>query len=657
MRSHPLDRCPADSTPDDRGTAPASGLLTPLAEVLSDFTRGLTGSLTVAELLVRLGASATGLLDVDAAAVVVVESQWTRLICASDAATEAAENAQSRVGGPAQTGHRRQAPVVVEDLSRQGSWPGFGTATVAAGFHAVAAIPLVGRGRGWAVLDLYRRQAGPFDPEVLSAAQSLAEVATAHLLLADDRERAAAALGEMSYRALHDPLTGLANRALFLDRAEHALAARRRHRGPVAVLFVDLDGFKGVNDTLGHAGGDLLLQEVGRRFTAVVRAEDTVARLGGDEFAVLSTSFPDGADPDGAWAAAARTAERLAASLLPPVHLLGSRIHVRASIGVAVAGPGQECAADLVHAADIAMYRSKPGDARSSGPPRGRLDHPDQHARSQLIDELRRAAAPGGGDGRDPFHVVYQPVVELHGAGGTRPRRQVEALLRWTHPTRGELAPASFLRVAEDTELIVDIGSTVLRRACLLARDWQDVNFESSVSVNISPTELRHPGFAARVADAVRGADIESRWLRLEVTEQSLLESGDQVADTMAELHKLGVGLSLDDFGSGLSSITQLDRFPIDAVKLDRSWMTRLDDGSGAGIIGGIRSLTRALGLEAVAEGVETAAQLAELQVLGFDHAQGFLLGRPVARSAVAPRTGRRDLPAGTPLLSEGIGR
>lgn len=645
MRSDPLETIAVEPLADEPSTARPSTFRAPLAHVLSDFTRGLTGSLTVEELLLRLGGTATSLLDVDGSAVLVVDSGWSRLVCASDAATEAAEHAQSRIGGPAQTGHQRRAPVVVEDLTHQNSWPGFGTATVAAGFHAVAAIPLVGRGRSWAVLDLYRREPGPFDPDVLGAAQSLAEVAAAHLLMADDRERAAAALGEMSYRALHDPLTGLANRALFFDRVEHALAARRRHRGPVVVIFADLDGFKSVNDTLGHAAGDLLLQEVSRRFTAVIRAEDTVARLGGDEFAVLSTSFPEGPDPevsgpDGAADWGPRTAERLAASLQPPVHLMGSRVQVRASIGVALARPGLECAADLVHAADVAMYRSKPRDMRSTRPAHSHLDHPDQHARSRLIDELRRAAAPDGGGGRDPFHVVYQPVVELNGAGGPRPRRQLEALLRWSHPTRGELAPGSFLRVAEDTQLIVGIGATVLRRACLLARDWQDVDFESSVSVNISPTELRHPGFAARVADAVQSADIDPRWLRLEVTEQSLLESGDQVASTMAELKELGVGLSLDDFGSGLSSITQLDRFPIDAVKLDKSLIPRLDEGSGAAVIGGIRSLTRALGLEAVAEGVETEAQLAELQNLGFDHAQGFLLGRPVARSALRPQPG-----------------
>lgn len=626
-------------------------ILAPLAQVLSDFTRGLTGSLTVEQLLARLATATADLLEVDGCAVIVVESGWTRLVHASDPATEAAESAQSRIGGPGQSSHRQRAPVVLQDLTRPTRWPEFATATVAVGFHAVASIPLVGRDRSWAVLDLYRREPGPFDPEVLSAAQSLAEVATAHLLMADDRDRAATALGEMSYRALHDPLTGLANRALFFDRAEHALAARRRHRGPVVMIFADLDGFKGVNDTLGHAAGDLLLQEVGRRFSAVVRAEDTVARLGGDEFAILSTPAPDGTGTEGVasggvpgWAA--RTVERLAASLMSPVQLMGSSIHVRASIGMALAGPGQECAADLVHAADVAMYRSKPRDLRA-GRARDHLDHSDQHARSQLIDELRRAAAPGGGAERDPFHVVYQPVVELNGAGGRRPRRQLEALLRWTHPTRGELSPGSFLRVAEDTELIVGIGATVLRRACLLARDWQDVDFESSVSVNISPTELRHPGFVARVADALRRADIDSRWLRLEVTEQSLLETGDRVATTMAELQELGVGLSLDDFGSGLSSITQLDRFPIDAVKLDRSWMTRLDEGSGAAVIGGIRSLTRALGLEAVAEGVETEAQLAELQGLGFDHAQGFLLGRPAERSG--PRPGPRPAEGGGP--------
>ena len=251
-----------------------------------------------------------------------------------------------------------------------------------------------------------------------------------------------------------------------------------------------------------------------------------------------------------------------------------------------------------------------------------------------MTTELRRAS-PGGAGGQGQFQLLYQPVVALRAGGGSRPRRQLEALLRWEHPTRGLLAPADFLPTAEESGLIVEIGASVLHSACALAGAWQDDGVHSSVAVNVSAAELRSPGFVDRVAAAMELAEIEPSWLRLEITENSLLEPADAIVATVAGLRSLGVGISLDDFGTGFSSLTHLERFPVDALKIDRSFVGRLGDGVGAGIVAGVLALARALGLEVVAEGVETPGQLARLRALGCDYAQGFLLGRPAESSAI----------------------
>jgi diguanylate cyclase (GGDEF)-like protein len=607
-----------------------------LGQLLSEFLRELTGKSSVDEVLKGLGRAAADLLPVDGAGVLVVEGGRSRLVVASSAAVEVAERAQSLYGGPARSSHQRATPIALADLSRSRSWTTFSAATLAVGFRSVMAIPLIAGDTVWGVLDLYRNDPGPMNADVLVAAQALVDVAMASTLALGERSRATAALSEMSHRALHDPLTGLANRTLFSDRLAHAFAGRRRHRGAVVVIFIDLNGFKDINDTFGHAVGDQLLREVARRFSAVTRAEDTVARLGGDEFAVLSSSPSENSAVPAVAAWAAHAVERITDSLSAPWQLNGSLIQIRASIGMSIAGPGQDSPDELVHAADLAMYRSKVRDPvlaqieLDAGNPEGR-------ARTRLSGELRQAVAADvdrDGDGR-AFPIVYQPVVQLSRGVRLRPRRQLEAFVRWAHPTRGLLNAAEFLRVAEDTELIVAIGDTVLRRACVLAGAWQDAAFDSSVAVNVSAVELRSPDFVGRVRSAVHAADIDASWLRLEITEQSMLEAGGRIEATTGELRALGVGLSLDGFGTGLSSLTHLERFPIDAVKLDRSVVARLGDEVGTAVIGGVLAVTRALGLEVAACGVETTAQLGRLQWLGCDHAQGLLIGRPSSSAEV----------------------
>jgi diguanylate cyclase (GGDEF)-like protein/PAS domain S-box-containing protein len=420
---------------------------------------------------------------------------------------------------------------------------------------------------------------------------------------------------ELEHQAFHDRLTGLANRALFRDRLEHALARRNRNQHPVAVLLLDLDDFKVVNDSLGHAAGDRLLVLVAERLRGRLRAADTTARLGGDEFAVL---LDDPAAADEAF----RVAERLIDALAAPYQLDGRELFVRASIGVALAARTGQPADELLRDADMAMYAAK---AQSRGG--YQVFQPALHeaavGRLALEADLQRGIEEG------QFALRYQPILEL--ASGRLVG--LEALLRWRHPERGWVAPLDFIPAAEASGQIVPIGRFVLRHACRQAVAWQ-ARFPARplrMSVNVSARQLQEPEVADDIKRVVDECGLDPRLLVLEITESVLVQDVEAMAAKLRALTAFGLRVAVDDFGTGYSSLSYLHRFPVHLLKIDKSFTDRVDGGfEEAALARAIVRLGQALHLETVAEGVETPSQLAALRELGCTFGQGYHFAKPL---------------------------
>lgn len=418
---------------------------------------------------------------------------------------------------------------------------------------------------------------------------------------------------EMQKMALTDSLTGLANRSALVSAVNEALTETAAGGPPPALILLDLDAFKGVNDSLGHAVGDLVLNAVGNRIRSSVRDTDTVARLGGDEFAVLM--------PATTMARAATVGKRILASLDAPIELDHEAVRCGASVGLCV-GDSSQSAEQLLMEADVAMYASK-ADGRN----RLKMFEPTMlHARqlrSQLVDDLR--AAISGSE----LVLHYQPVVEL----ATGRVEGVEALLRWDHPVRGRVMPDEFIPVAEDAGLISELGGWVLRTAVGQLLQWRNaalVGDDFSMRINISPSDLQRLEFIEEVRDVLNGAGISPEMLVLELTEGAIVRGNELDRYSLNSLRKLGVGLEIDDFGTGYSSISYLRRLPVDKVKVDRSLLKDLGtDPAQPALIAAILQLIRACGLEAVWEGVETAEQAEHLRNIGCVSAQGYFFGRP----------------------------
>ena len=423
-----------------------------------------------------------------------------------------------------------------------------------------------------------------------------------------------AATNRLAREATHDTLTGLPNRALALDRLGQAL----RNGIPVAVLFIDLDRFKPINDSLGHHAGDQVLTEVARRLTTVSRGADTVARLAGDEFLVICA----GADvPE----SVANTAELLVAELSRPI-MTGTgtaarEVTVGASVGIAHAYESTDLTPeDLVRDADVAMYRAKQRG-------RGRAEVFDDTLRTAVELRLRTQEELRHAIGGDQIRPHFQPIVD----GVTATVVGFEALARWQHPTRGLLGPADFIELAEETGLIVPLGADILAQACAQAVRWQRVRPGLRVSVNVAGAQLADPSFVATVAAVLAGTGLEAHQLSLEITESTLMADTDAAAETLRAIAALGVHLALDDFGTGYSSLTYLRRFPVGALKIDRSFVAGLgQDREDEAIVSMILNLSQALGLQVVAEGVETAGQLDQLRRWGCPLMQGYYFGRPM---------------------------
>jgi diguanylate cyclase (GGDEF)-like protein len=428
---------------------------------------------------------------------------------------------------------------------------------------------------------------------------------------------------QLTYRAFHDVLTELPNRSLLVDRLTHALARCARTGRDAAVLFIDLDNFKVVNDTLGHRVGDQLLIAVAQRLRASIRPGDTVARLGGDEFIVLLEDVADASD-------AAEIAERCLEQLGPELLLDTQEVFVQASIGIALGGAQPSLPDDLLRQADVAMYAAKARgknqytlfDQSMDDIPRERLE---------LEAELRQAIKC------DELRLHYQPIVELDSGRLCG----VEALVRWQHPERGLVPPDDFIPLAEETGLIVPMGRWVLFEACRQAHAWQARSVDPLpfvMSVNISARQYQDPGLVDDVACALRESGLTPATLKLEITETVAMAAGDATIETLQALKGLGVRLAIDDFGTGYSSLAYLKRFPVDTLKIDRSFVDGLgQDLQDTAIVRSVIEIARSLNLTVTAEGIETAEQLGQLMDLACNEGQGFYLARPAPAGAMRP--------------------
>lgn len=435
-----------------------------------------------------------------------------------------------------------------------------------------------------------------------------------------DVSQARAMVRKMSHLAQHDFLTGLPNRMLLNDRLTQAIALARHHGNQLAVLFLDLDRFKNINDSLGHAIGDQLLQLVAERLTACVRNSDTVSRQGGDEFVILLPKVEHGED-------AARTAQKMLASLTAPYGIAQHDLHVTVSVGISTYPDDGQDAETLIKSADTAMYYAK-----ENGRNNYQFFTQDMNTRAverqSLEGGLRRAV------GRQEFVLHYQPKVNLE----TGEITGAEALIRWQHPVRGLILPAQFVPIAEDCGLIVPIGQWVLREACRQIRAWLDAGLRPTpVAVNISAVEFRTNDFLVRVRSALEDAGLEPHYLELELTESVLMQDVESTNRMLQSLKTMGLRLTIDDFGTGHSSLSYLRRFPIGALKIDQSFVRDItSDPDDATIASAVISMGKSLRQRVIAEGVETREQLEFLQAQRCDEGQGYYFSRPVVAEEFA---------------------
>ena len=423
------------------------------------------------------------------------------------------------------------------------------------------------------------------------------------------------------HAAFHDSLTGLPNRAMFTELLKAEIESSSRSNGhKFAVLFLDLDRFKNVNDSLGHTHGDLLLVAFAERLERTLRPVDTLARFGGDEFAILLSGMNDATD-------AVRVAQRIQDELSQPFMLDKSSASATASIGIALSSSGYDRADDILRDADIAMYRAK-----ENGKARYELFDQGMHARAvsrlQLESDLRQAIE------KKEFAVYYQPIVALP----TGRLAGFEALVRWNHPRHGLVQPGDFIPVAEETGLIVPIGQWVLNEACAQVRQWQldsPSHRALSLSVNLSARQVAQPNLLDRIKEALDKSKLNPHCLKLEITESVVMENAEAAALMFKQLRSLGVQLSIDDFGTGYSSLSYLHRFPLNYLKIDRSFVSRLTTDNDNAIVRTISTLARNLGMEVIAEGIETEEQYQQLKMLGCEYGQGYLFSRPVDNTGV----------------------
>jgi diguanylate cyclase (GGDEF)-like protein/PAS domain S-box-containing protein len=504
-----------------------------------------------------------------------------------------------------------QAPVISEDLRSEKRFKA--SSLIAAGMLSGVDALIGGTpGRPFGVLSAHSSKPRQFNADDVNFLVAVANVISA-AVERDAREQAT------RHASLHDPLTGLPNRTLAQDRIVHALARRRRDSTNIATMMIDLDRFKVVNDSLGHDVGDELLIAVAQRLQEAVRPSDTVARLGGDEFLVLCERARDVRQ-------VLALAERLAAAVSRPLMLAGREHFLTVSIGISIAEGADSTAASLLRDADAAMYRAK-----RRGP--GLVELFNEAMRAQLLARLRTETELRHAVEHGDLILHYQPVLDV----ATGRPIATEALVRWEHPHNGLIPPLDFIPIAEETELILELGRHVLEKACEQGASWQErFGIPLQMFVNVSARQLAKPKFASEVAEVARSSGLQPGTLAIEVTESVLIDETNSSVDVVQNLHAHGLRLLLDDFGTGYSSLGYLRRLPLDGVKVDRSFIDGLGNGpEEVAIMRAIVEMCGVLGLEVIAEGVETEAQLSQLRRLGCGSVQGYLLCRPMPATDV----------------------
>jgi diguanylate cyclase (GGDEF)-like protein len=505
------------------------------------------------------------------------------------------------------------------------------------GANSGAAFPLLVNGQVLGIMLFVAAEKGVFTREFAELLQRLADnvsFALENFDRADDKSKADE---RIEYLASHDSLTNLPNREMFNEMLRHAIEVASRHERQFALLFIDLDRFKVINDSLGHDAGDALLVEVAKRLRAVLRASDVVARLGGDEFVVLLEECGDVADVEG-------IAASLLAELGRPVLLNGHECHTTASIGIAMYPSNGTDAQALTKNADMAMYLAK-DDGKNA------FRFFSKEVKTQSIERLTLETALRRAVEREQFSLHYQPKVDM----ASRQITGVEALLRWTHPELGMVPPLKFIPLAEETGLIVPIGRWVLREACAQNMAWQHRGLRPvSMAVNLSPRQFADDQLLQDVDEALVASGMSPTLLQLEVTESMVMGNVARAVKVLTAIQSRGIRLAIDDFGTGYSSMSLMKHFPIDTIKIDRSFVRDLhDDSEDQAIAQAIINMGKALGMTVVAEGVENAEQEAFLRSHACDEMQGFLFSKPLPAADLAHLLKPQALAASPPLQPE----
>ncbi|HET8614515.1 MAG TPA: sensor domain-containing phosphodiesterase [Actinomycetales bacterium] len=588
------------------------------------------------EILRHLLLATTRVLQVDGAGVLVPGGTGGTLqvALASSGPVEELERLQEELQeGPCHATYVSGQPLNLGDVVVEGSWPGYQGAAALLDLHAVATMPLTSRGETFGVMDVYRSATGRFSEAEMAALATLARLASTHLAVDHDRAKASLAQRELARQAMHDPLTGLIVRWVLLEQLQHVLSRMTRHPESIAVLFIDLDGLKYVNDTVGHLAGDALLRTCADRFRAALREGDLLARFGGDEFVVLLERL-------GHRDEAVAVATRILEELLEPVRIDGRDVQPSVSIGVAVTDDPQATPEALISHADSAMYRAK-----HIGPGRYAVFDPDvyaadrtRHERRELLLSQLRQALP-----TDQLEVHYQPIVdesfafERDGATGTI--YAVEALARWRHPSRGLLTASAFVDTAIRSGFITDIGRHLLTAACRQLATWDDLfgaQAPPRLFFNVSPPELTWPGLADAVGRILADQGIAPQRLTIEITENGLFSKPQATARNLDELRDLGAELAIDDFGTGYSSLSRLVEIPARTLKVDQAFThDLLAHAEARAVVTTVLLLGHNLRRTVVIEGVETGEQRQALLELGATHLQGNYLCAPRSGGAL----------------------
>ncbi len=593
-----------------------------LSSVLADFARTLTTDFPIQAILDHLVVTIVDVLPIDAAGVTLIApGSSPHFIAASDESALCFEELQTELWeGPCLAAYETGEAVAIADLAHDTAFPRFAERASAAGLVAVFTFPLRQETGRLGALDLYCTTPGALTQEAMAAAQTLADVTTAYLLNAQARADLTQSYEVALENSLHDSLTGLPNRALLVQRLDHAIRRSRRSKKTVAILFADLDRFKVVNDTHGHRIGDELLIAVADRIGGLLRPGDTLARLAGDEFIILcdDLEMPSQAE---------LLANRVGTALARPFQLSEIEVQLSASVGIAFAGQGSDVPEQIIQDAEAAMYQAK----RKGGARFGTIDHGEQHLairRAGLTRDLRNAQARG------ELWLSYQPIV----ATGSGQIIGIEALLRWNHPTQGIIAPSVTVPLAERSGLIVGIGRWVMEQALLDRQGWIHHGGRPGLfmSVNVSVDQLIAPGFVDLVAGVVADTHTDPATVTLEVTESVLIRDSGKALLVLEALKDIGVVLALDDFGTGYSSLSYLKELPVDVIKIDRSFIVDLQRETASRlIVDAVVGLAHGLEMTVVAEGVESCDQLADVTAMGVDCYQGYHFAMPMSAEAV----------------------